>query len=299
MTARRTRASRVARSYESSCVKVISSENRGSSAARNIALAAAQGELIQYLDADDLLSADKIASQVRMLAGSPPATLATCPIVYFNDGESPESGVVDTNLPYAGDCEIPVEFLMRLYGEDGQGGMIQTSQWLTPRTVSTSAGSWDESVSVDNDGEYFARIVLASAGVRYSRQGYVYYRKHPSQGSLSAAWSKSEAKVRSGIKAVDIKASLLLARASRQRVAKVLAKSYLVHGLGWHIPNSPPPRARRWTRRVHSWVAMSVRLSLQGAGYSSDSWGGGRRGGFRLGGISDTRPRSAICEPGP
>src|SRR5438132_1122109 len=41
-------------------VKIIEQENRGASAARNRALNQAQGEFIQFLDADDLLSPDKL-----------------------------------------------------------------------------------------------------------------------------------------------------------------------------------------------------------------------------------------------
>src|SRR5690606_1936339 len=54
----------VARRYESARMKVISQENAGGCAARNRALAEAQGTFIQYLDADDLLAPDKIERQM-------------------------------------------------------------------------------------------------------------------------------------------------------------------------------------------------------------------------------------------
>ncbi len=57
----------IAKSFESSIVKVISQENKGASTARNIALKEAQGDFIQYLDADDLLAPDKIELQVGLL----------------------------------------------------------------------------------------------------------------------------------------------------------------------------------------------------------------------------------------
>lgn len=43
----------VAKSFESSTVKVIYQKNKGQSAAENKALQEAQGDFIQYLDADD------------------------------------------------------------------------------------------------------------------------------------------------------------------------------------------------------------------------------------------------------
>ena len=55
---------KIARKFESSIVKVISQNNRGACAARNKALANAQGDFIQWLDADDILAPDKIEIQL-------------------------------------------------------------------------------------------------------------------------------------------------------------------------------------------------------------------------------------------
>ena len=56
---------RIAKEYESNSVKVISQENSGAAVARNKALEYAQGDYIQWLDADDLLAPDKIEKQLR------------------------------------------------------------------------------------------------------------------------------------------------------------------------------------------------------------------------------------------
>ena len=57
----------VAKRFESSLVKVIYQENQGQSAAENRALQEAQGDFIQYLDADDLLAPDKIERQISLI----------------------------------------------------------------------------------------------------------------------------------------------------------------------------------------------------------------------------------------
>lgn len=59
----------VARSFESKFVKVVTQGNCGASAARNHALSLAQGDYIQWLDADDLLAPDKISRQLREAEG--------------------------------------------------------------------------------------------------------------------------------------------------------------------------------------------------------------------------------------
>jgi glycosyltransferase involved in cell wall biosynthesis len=57
----------ISRMFESRSVRVIAQSNAGAPAARNTALAHAQGEYIQWLDHDDLLALNKISEQVRRL----------------------------------------------------------------------------------------------------------------------------------------------------------------------------------------------------------------------------------------
>ena len=51
--------------------------------------------------------------------------------------------------------------------------------WLTPRGVIEHAGPWDESLSLNDDGEYFTRVVLASGGIFFSEEAKGYYRTAP------------------------------------------------------------------------------------------------------------------------
>src|SRR5258708_4364352 len=53
----------VARRFASKDILVVTQKNQGASAARNHAFSLSQGDYIQWLDADDLLSANKIAKQ--------------------------------------------------------------------------------------------------------------------------------------------------------------------------------------------------------------------------------------------
>src|SRR5207248_8968504 len=55
----------IARQFASKTVSVIAQRNQGAAAARNKAFALSQGGYIQWLDADDLLSPDKIEAQVK------------------------------------------------------------------------------------------------------------------------------------------------------------------------------------------------------------------------------------------
>jgi glycosyltransferase involved in cell wall biosynthesis len=216
----------IAQSHVGPHLRVIASTNRGASSARNRGVAAARGDYLQYLDADDLLSPDKIAMQMECLASEPAGRLATSGLVFFNDDNPPKSGLDSDGLPHAGDCDSPLNFLLRLYGLDGPAGMVQTSQWLVPRCVANAAGPWDETLTVDDDGEYFARTVEHSVGVRYVPRGRVYYRKHSSHGSLSGHWQRSEAHLASAIRSLHGKRAVLIRLGADACALRTLSRFY-------------------------------------------------------------------------
>src|SRR6476619_4323706 len=54
----------VANQYASAKVRVLTHDNQGASATRNRALREAQGDYIQWLDADDILDRKKVACQL-------------------------------------------------------------------------------------------------------------------------------------------------------------------------------------------------------------------------------------------
>ena len=58
----------IARKFESESVRIITQKKQGAAAARNKAFSLSRGDYIQWLDADDLLSPDKIARQVEALS---------------------------------------------------------------------------------------------------------------------------------------------------------------------------------------------------------------------------------------
>jgi hypothetical protein len=53
---------------------------------------------------------------------------------------------------------------------------MQTAVWLVSRELTEAAGPWDTKLSLDDDGEYFCRILLASSGIRFVPDAKVYYR---------------------------------------------------------------------------------------------------------------------------
>lgn len=166
-----------AREFESQRVCAIAQVNGGAAAARNRALAASQGEFIQYLDADDLLAPDKIERQMERLTASGFDNIAAGRWGRFTDDPArtrfrPEPVWQDL---------APVDWLVCSFSS---GGMMHPAAWLAPRARCEQAGPWDEAISLNDDGEYFCRVVLASKSVLFVDTAQTYYRSCIS-GSLS------------------------------------------------------------------------------------------------------------------
>ena len=213
----------VAKRYESPRVKIFRQENRGAAAARNAALRESQGDFLQYMDADDLISADKIREQVLLLQQYP-HYLSVSSAKYFFDGDDPNAGLLERSG--AVDSDDPVQFLAELLGSEGPTRTIPCGAWLTPRSVADAAGPWDDSVrSPDDDGEYFARVMLASRGVRASKTGCYYYRKFRQGGSYST--TRSETNLRGRLHSMNSKVACLLARTNAPEVYRALANRYV------------------------------------------------------------------------
>lgn len=164
----------VARQFASENVVVITRENQGAAATRNHAYSLCQGDFIQWLDADDLLSPDKVKKQVEAAVEiGDNRTLLSSGWGYFAY-RSEEAEFSPTSLW----CDLsPVDWLVRKMGENLH---MQTATWLTSRELTEAAGPWDARLFVDDDGEYFCRVLLASHGVRFVPGSKVFYRAAPS-----------------------------------------------------------------------------------------------------------------------
>jgi glycosyltransferase involved in cell wall biosynthesis len=162
---------------------VINQENRGCSAAKNKGLEFVKGDYVQYLDADDILSNDKIELQVQALTDNN-YSIAVCKTIIFKNHINDVNLEIDTDLiSKAGSGK---DFIYRLWGSEGKIGMVQPNAYLVPINIIVEIGKWDESLSPspDEDGEYFARVLRIANSVLYTN-GINHYRKLNNVSSLS------------------------------------------------------------------------------------------------------------------
>lgn len=160
----------VARRFASNAIKVVSKENQGAAATRNYALGLAQGDYIQWLDADDLLAPKKIELQIDAVRESDnKLMLLSGPWGYFNYRPQ-QARFVATSL---WQDLAPVDWLVAKMSENLH---MQTATWLTSRELTDAAGPWNTQMLSDDDGEYFSRVLLKSSGTRFVAGAKVYYR---------------------------------------------------------------------------------------------------------------------------
>jgi len=178
----------IARQFAAPNVKVIHQDNQGQSATENRALAAAQGEWIQYLDADDLLAPDKIERQLQKMGQQPGQRVAAGEWARFY--KLPEEALFQPQALWAD--FTPVDWLLTAWQ---QHLMMHGAAWLIPRPVIEAAGDWDERLSLINDFDYFSRILLASDEICFCWGARSYYRSglatSLSKHKTDAAWQSA------------------------------------------------------------------------------------------------------------
>lgn len=152
-------------------IRLIDSPNRGVSAATNLGIQAAKGDYFQFLDADDLLSPAKIERQLALLQGHGPEVIATCEWLNFSDNRNQS-----TPVPYGVFREFAsgLDLLLRFWNYQE---MMAISSYLVHRSLIEKAGPWREDLQINQDGEFFARVLVRAGKVVYEPQGKVYYRK--------------------------------------------------------------------------------------------------------------------------
>jgi glycosyltransferase involved in cell wall biosynthesis len=151
-------------------IKLYQQSNKGAPAARNKAFELSNGRFIQYLDSDDILSEAKIENQLKLFAEYGDNIISSSKWDRFynslNDAVFPER-------PTYKDFDDPVDWILEVSSKNDMG---QTSVWLTPKSIIEKAGKWNEDLTINQDGEFFTRVLLQSKSVKFCKDAYVYYR---------------------------------------------------------------------------------------------------------------------------
>jgi glycosyltransferase involved in cell wall biosynthesis len=211
-------------------VKVVTQDHRGAPAARNHALTLSQGDCIQWLDADDLLAPDKIERQMQRWLESPGSRL----VMSSAWGQFIHCPTRARFVPISLWQDLsPLEWLIRKMAHNV---FMQTGTWLVSRELTVAAGPWDQSLAVDDDGEYFCRVLLKSEGVRFVPEARVFYRM--SGFTRLSLIGQSREKMDSQFRSMQLHISYLRSLADTERTRSACVQ-YLQNCLGIFHPERP------------------------------------------------------------
>lgn len=209
----------VAKRLESETVKVITQRNTGACGARNNALTHAQGDYIQWLDADDLLDPEKISIQLLRKVGSRDSrtllTAAWGSFFFCQDRARfrPDSLWQDLS---------PIDWITTKFANNV---WMNPTAWLVSRRLTDLAGPWDGrlSLSGDDDGEYICRVVAASEEVRFVPEARCYYRIG-NVGSLNWEMGRSDKRLESLLLSLGLSIKHLRAMEDSDRTRRACLK---------------------------------------------------------------------------
>ncbi len=184
----------IVQSFSDSRIRILKRTNGGQCAATNTGLQYADGDYLQFLDADDILDKEKISVQVKVLEEGGNKGIAISRWGLFS--ESPAQSLFNDEPIFFSDT--PSRWLYRLWTNET---MMPNLGYLIPREILEMAGKfYNENLQLNIDFEYFTRMVLVADKIVFAPNAICHYRKgvksaktyNPSfQKSLSALESRS------------------------------------------------------------------------------------------------------------
>ncbi|WPP52903.1 glycosyltransferase family 2 protein [Catalinimonas niigatensis] len=162
---------KIIKGFNDSRLKYYKIANSGPCYARNFGIEKATGDLFQFLDADDVLDQEKLESQVRYYQSHGDEYVYSGIMGFIiNDQKQLEQGFDF----YYKNLRIE-EYFRKMFYHFGK--YYTTGMWLLPRKLVEKTHGWDEKVRINNDGEYFSRIILHSKGIVFCPEAIFYYRR--------------------------------------------------------------------------------------------------------------------------
>ncbi|HJQ71521.1 MAG TPA: glycosyltransferase [Blastocatellia bacterium] len=154
-------------------------ENLGMSASRNLGINSANGELIAFLDADDVWLAEKLERQVEILISQPSAAMVCGRAQYWYSWSGRQEDLSRDFVPELG---VPHDSLVNppaLFAALMRNQVVTSTGSLVRREAIETVGGYEESFrGLYEDQAFYAKVCL-NAPVFISGGCWYKYRKHP------------------------------------------------------------------------------------------------------------------------
>ncbi len=132
-------------------VRVVRSERRGVAAARNVGVAMSRGDLIAFLDSDDLWLPDKLAAQVDFLQRHPAASVCQTEEIWVRNGVR-----INPRAHHRKPSGDIFEASLRLC-------LVSPSAVMLRRSLFDRLGGFDETLAVCEDYDLWLRMARDTA----------------------------------------------------------------------------------------------------------------------------------------
>lgn len=246
-------------------IKLVRQPNRGLSAARNAGAAAAAGEYLAMLDADDLWMPERIARSVEILDTEP-----QCPAVFTTAVEVYPDGTVAGLPPHrASGLFRPsiVEILSYV-------PPLRPSTCTVRRSAFDKVGGYAEIIRHPGGEDIYFNLLVSELGpLGFVSEPLVHYRVHTTQVSpakyergrqqmLEMVRERYGAAAREAIRAVHQRCSRNWQTFAMQALARgdrAEARAALRAALRYE-----PASARIWSRMARTWLPLSLAQALSG-----------------------------------
>jgi len=152
-------------------VQYVRQENRGPSGARNEGIRRARGELLAFLDSDDIWMRDYVSAQVQFLDRHPQVCASIADVLLFDACAEPVAWRM--LKPGAGPVLTFEQMLKREGGQAGGSALVARRQRVL------QAGMFDEQLRIAEDLEFCARLCFPDGAIGYLGQVLAKYRQRP------------------------------------------------------------------------------------------------------------------------
>jgi glycosyltransferase involved in cell wall biosynthesis len=148
------------------------SKVKGASSCRNYGFYKSKGNLIQYLDSDDILDKDKLELQSKLYRSDNEFNLFTSKWGWFETADRLKENfkshyVIYKNYKRSTDL---------LFDFGYYNTFFPPHVYLTPRNLINRVGGWNESLTNNDDAEFFTRIILNADKIHFAENAKVFYR---------------------------------------------------------------------------------------------------------------------------
>lgn len=175
--------------FDDNRIRYFKVENGGSCEARNFGIKKAKGQLIQFLDHDDILETHKMENQMKFYE------IHGDDFIYSGTMGTVSGNLKTIDKQYSSYKRnfTPQQYYQVVLNQFGK--YLTTGSWLIPVKLINSTYGWDGKSGLNDDGEYFMRIILNSKGIIYSKNSIFYFRRDV-PNSLSKQFDNKEVYVK-------------------------------------------------------------------------------------------------------